>query len=99
MRRYGVATGLAALAVLVLVLGLACLRISGILSLDAGYGAVAHLEAFGTSPDREELQQAWLTAGCFGRVGTGLLASSIPMAALAIWCVRRARGRRDPDGA
>jgi len=50
MRRYGVATGLAALAVLVLVLGLACLRISGILSLDAGYGAVAHLEAFGTSP-------------------------------------------------
>jgi len=99
MRRYGVPIVLSAVAVLLVALGLACLRISGILSVDAGYGAVAHLEAFGTPLDRDESQQAWLTARSFGRAGTGLLASSIPIAALAVWYVRRARGRRGSDQA
>jgi hypothetical protein len=91
MRLYIPAAALVAVAALCLASGLACLHISAVIAVSAGYAPVANLEAFGRSPDSAELRRAWRTQARFQSVGYALLTLSVPFAIFAARSVRRVR--------
>lgn len=89
MRLYVLATALLVSSALSLVSGLACLHISSVIAVSAGYAPVANLEAFGRQPDPEDLRRAWQTQARFRWIGFALLALSVPFAVFSVRAFRR----------
>jgi hypothetical protein len=91
MRVYIPAAALVLIAVLLLASGLACLHISAVIAVSAGYAPVANLEAFGRWPEAEDVNRAWQTHTRFRFSGFALLALSVPFWVFAARSVHRAR--------
>ena len=91
MRPYVPAAALAVITVLFFASGLACLHISAVIALSAGYAPVANLEAFGRWPDPEDLRRAWRNQARFQFSGFALLALSVPSGVFAARSFRRVR--------
>jgi hypothetical protein len=80
-----------------LLLSLVCLRGAGSIAVGAGYGRVAHFEAFGGPPDPEEERRAWRAVERFQIASGVLFVLSLGTAAIAVWRFRRARRDASSD--
>jgi hypothetical protein len=99
MRRYAVSIVLGALATVLLAAGLICLRYGGLVAMATGHGAVTHLEAFGSPPDRIEAAAAWHSASRLLWWGWLLLGSSLALVIVAVLRWRSALVTRADDAA
>jgi hypothetical protein len=96
VRRYALTIAFVLATAVLLVGGIACLRIAGVIAISAGYAPVAELQAFGRRPDPEQLERAWRNEERFRISGWSLMASSLGCALFAVRCLRRARRARVP---
>jgi hypothetical protein len=97
LRRAVVLAAMLIVALGLLWLSIICLRGAGSIAVGAGYGRVAHFEAFGGPPDPEEERRAWRAVRRFQITSGVLFVLSLGTGSLAVWSFRRARRAAPPD--